>query len=185
MIDEESIIKIYSNSLFQVSQEENIERLLFSQMSILKSIFNDNMQLIKILKVPTINKFEKREIIDKIFQNKFDIHIVNFIKILIDSNRISLLLKIIDYYKKLYYKKNNIVKVTVILAIELTDIEKEDIVLKCERLLGKQVIVDYIVDKTIIGGIIIKTIDCLYDMSIKNKLDNIKNSILNVSLGLV
>ena len=147
----EKIIKTYVNSLYQVSQEENLEKILFDQICFVQDIFNKNLDLVNVLKVPTINKLEKTKIIDEIFKNKLNIYIINFIKILINNNRISLIFKIIDKYKKLYYKKNNIKLIKIISAIDLDDLEKKDIILKSEKLFNKKIIADFIVDKKIIN----------------------------------
>ena len=178
MSSDEKIIKTYVNSLYQVSEEENLEQVLFDQICFIQDIFNKNLDLINILKVPTINKLEKTKIIDEVFKNKINLYIINFIKILINNNRIALIFKIIDKYKKLYYKKNNIKLIKITVAIDLDNKQKQDIILKSEKLFNKKIIADFVVDKKIIGGVVIESDDKLYDMSVSNKLENIKKLIV-------
>ena len=179
MIDSEDIIGVYANSLFQISKEENLEKLFFDNIEFLDKIFRENLDIIKILEIPTINKKEKKEIIDKIFKEKLNLYVINFIKLLIDNNRVSLLLKITNKYKEKYYSDNNIIEITIISAFDLNNFEKEEIEERCKSLFHKEIISNYVIDKNIIGGFIIKTNNMLYDMSVKTKLENIKKNILN------
>lgn len=175
------LVKMYADSLYQISKEELIEDLLFDQVVLVEETLNNNFNLIDILKIPIISKAEKKELIDEIYSDNDVVeYIINFIKILIDNDRILLIMEIIDKYKNIYYKNNNIQKVVITTAVDLRDNEKKDIILKCERLLNKKIIAQYIVDDEIIGGIIIKTDDKLYDMSIKTKLSSIKKDIFKI-----
>lgn len=177
MINNTRIIKNYVISLYQVSQEENLEKILFDQICFINDILNKNLVLVNILKVPTINKLEKKKIIDEIFENKINVYIINFIKILIDNNRIEFIFKIIDEYKNLYYKKNNIKLIKITSAVDLSELEKRDVISRCEKLFNNKIVASFIVDKTIIGGVIIEADDKLYDMSVSNKLSEIKKLI--------
>ena len=179
----ENIIGVYVSSLYQVSCEENKEKLIFDQLSVIGDIFRRNIELIDILNIPSLNKREKRKMIDEIFQDKVDIFIVNFIKIMTDNRRISLLFKIIEKYKKIYYQNNNIKIITVISAVELSDDEKLNIQKKCEKIFKNKIIADYLVDEDIIAGVIIKSDDKIYDMSAVGKINDIKKSISEKIIG--
>ena len=180
MTNSNKLVKIYANSLYKFSEEELIKDVLFDQIIFVEETLNQNVDVVNLLKIPTISKVKKKELVDEIYSGRVIEYIVNFIKVLIDNDRISLIIDILNRYKNIYYKNNNIEKVIITTAINLSNDEKADVIFKCEKLLNKKVIAQYMVNDEIIGGIIIKTDDKLYDMSVKAKLNSIKKDILKI-----
>ena len=183
MSNYDDIAIIYANSFYQVSKEENQKDLLFSQMMQIKKILLENLDLIRVLNLPNVGKKEKKNIVENVFSGKLSDYIVNFFKILIDNNKTSLIFKIIEKYKFVYYKENNFKEVTIISAIDLNELQKNKILCKCEKLFNKKIITNYLIDEEIMGGFIIKSDDKIVDMSVKNKLNNMKNTMLNVIMN--
>lgn len=74
------------------------------------------------------------------------------------------------------YKKNDVRNnVKIITASSMKEKEKEEILEKVKKLFNLDTInPEYIVDESIIGGIIIKSSNKLLDASIKGKLDNLR-----------
>ncbi len=179
----DDIAIVYANSFYQVSKEENQQELLFSQMMQLKEILLENLDLIRVLNLPNVGREEKKNIIQNVFGGKLSNYIVNFFKILIDNNKTSLIFKIIEKYKFIYYKENNFKEVTIVSAVGLNEMQKNKIVYKCEKLFNKKIIANYLIDEEIMGGFIIKSDDKIIDMSVKNKLNNMKNTMLNVIMN--
>ena len=179
----EDVLDIYARSLYEVSCETKQEELFFNEMMFLKDILSESLELIDILKVPTINKSEKKKIIENIFVGKVNECIVNFMKVLIDNNKIALILKISDKYKELYYKGSGIAEVEVISAVELSEYEKKKVVEKCEILLKKKIKTLYVVDQKIVGGLIIKANNQIYDVSLKTKMDGLKKAMVDMVIN--
>lgn len=179
----DDIAIVYANSFYQVSKEENQQELLFSQMMQLKEILLENLDLIRVLNLPNVGREEKKNIIQNVFGGELSNYIVNFFKILIDNNKTSLIFKIIEKYKFIYYNKNNFKEVTIVSAVGLNEMQKNKIVCKCEKLFNKKIIANYLIDEEIMGGFIIKSDDKIVDISVKNKLNNMKNTMLNVIMN--
>ncbi len=175
MVDYQDVIKVYATSLYETSKENGCEQELFSQVCFLKDMLNDNLLFFKILTSITVTKVERKNIIDQCFQNYLNVYLVNFLKILIDNNRIRYIFKIIEKYRHIYYQNNGIEEAVIISAIQLSEEERQEILIKLEKLINKKIVARYFVDQDIMGGLIVQTDNKLFDMSLKNKLDDIKN----------
>ena len=70
--------------------------------------------------------------------------------------------------------KQNQEYVRVLSARELSEQEKQAVVKTLDNKTGKATIVDYAIDKKILGGVVIKTKDEILDMSWKGKLEQLK-----------
>jgi len=86
--------------------------------------------------------------------------------------------EIITLYKNLLYESKGFQIVNVETAFPLSDEEKKLIEKRLKEILKKDILCDYAVDKRLIGGIRIKIGELYLDLSIKNKLDKLRSSIL-------
>ena len=97
--------------------------------------------------------------------------ISNFVNILKKNNDLSLAGKIIEYYFKYRREQKNISKVEITSHDKLDSETINDIIKK----FNKQVEVEEKIDKSLLGGIIIKIDDnTLIDGSVKRKLENLR-----------
>ena len=118
-----------------------------------------------------ISLYDSTKDVDDIEADK---RINNFVNILKKNNDLSLAGKIIEYYYKHHGKKKNISKIEIISNDKLDSETINDIVKK----FNKQVEVEEKIDKSLIGGIILKIDDnTLINGSIKRKLENLKKEL--------
>ncbi len=114
----------YAEALFQIGEEEKLTDMLYQELSEIVNLIKVNQDLFSILKSPVISKKEKISLIDNIFEDKININIKNFLKILIEQDRISFISDISDSYKELLNEKNNILEGFVISAIPVISVSK-------------------------------------------------------------
>ena len=62
-------------------------------------------------------------------------------------------------------------------AVELTDDEKKKLKLKLEKMSGKSLILKCTVDKSVLGGVIVKMDGKIMDGSLKHRLEEVKEVI--------
>ena len=104
----------------------------------------------------------------------------NFFKILIDKERISSLELIQKSFKELLNEKNNILEGKAITAIPMS---KEEIKKLEENLSSKynaNIILENIVDETILGGVLVRLGNKEIDGTIKTRLENLKQELSQV-----
>lgn len=122
---------------------------------------------------PSISLQIKYEILDEIFKKELSEKVLNFIKILVEKNRFNEFEQIVQAYSDEVDQNNNIKRVEIVSAVELSDNQKQKAIEKLEARLQKTVKVGWTVDTSIIGGLIIKIDDDVIDTSLKNKLDKL------------
>ena len=176
-----SLSLVYASSLFSLCEEENkTESVLYNLLDVYK-IFEDNQDYSTLLDSPIVPVSERISLIEEAFSD-CDEYVLNFIKILCEKKSTHMIFDCVKQYEKLYNKKNNIVAVTVITAAEISDALKEKLCLKLEKDLRKKVTVEYRTDKSLIGGIIVRTENSQTDASIRARLDDIKTQLSCVKL---
>ncbi|MBI1858170.1 MAG: ATP synthase F1 subunit delta [Candidatus Melainabacteria bacterium] len=129
---------------------------------------------------PVVSKAEKKELVKKIFSKDItnsNKTLVNFIFLLIDNHRFSLLPEIEEEIDNLLDKLKGIVHAEVISAAPLKDEAVAIIKQTLEATLLKQnesLKVEQKTEPTLIGGLKVKVNDLVYDGSIKGRLEELK-----------
>ena len=170
----------YAEALFQVGEENNSTTKLYEELNAVLDILKSDKNFYNVLKSPLISKGEKKDIIENIFNNRVQNDLKNFFKLLIDKERISSLELIHKSFKSLLNEKNNIVEGKAITAIPMS---KEEIKKLEENLSNKyntNIILENVVDKTILGGVLVKLGNKEIDGTIKTRLDNLKQELSQV-----
>lgn len=175
-----SIEKVYSQALFELSEESKTSDELLKELNSLSQIFSDNPELIKLLSAPTVSLDDKINVAKNIFSGKISETAMNFICVLTEKNRVSYLSKISQAYKNLYNAKNNIEEITVTTCIPLSEKLRTKLKERLETVYKKHVILQEKVDKSIIGGVIINYGNTMIDDSVKTKLENMQKQITDL-----
>lgn len=167
----------YSTALFDLSVEVNKVEEFMNEMSFVKDILKSNKEFFEILKTPRVNINEKKKIIDESFGEKLNKEVVNFIKILIDKRRISHIIDIANEFDKIACDYQGIVRAIIYSSIALNDEQIKRLEKKLSEKSGKTVEVQNVVDKTLIGGLMLRFNDLVVDGTLKGKLQDLENSL--------
>ena len=122
---------------------------------------------------PLINPLRKKQILLKIL-NKIKLceNFSNFLVTLANNGKLFLLTKIFSEFNNLLDKKNGVVEVTITTTDSIEKTIKTKIESSLEKSLNCKIKLKQIIDKGIIGGVIIKVNSIMIDNSIKNKLQD-------------
>ena len=178
------VTKTYGEALFQLALEENTLDLVMEEVEYVKNAFAENDDLLKLLNHPKISKDEKIKVIENIFKGNLSDSVVGFLVIIVEKDRYNELEAIFDYFIGVVREYKNIGSVAVTSAVELTEEQKKQVE---ERLLQvtKYVdfIMDYQVDESLIGGMVIRIGDRVVDSSIKSKIDAMAKSLSKIQIS--
>lgn len=171
----------YASALFDAGIELDKVKEFNKELDFLKVIFEGEEKLLQILHHPKIGKVEKRSIIDTIFKGKISEELVNFLYILIDKRREGHILEIIEYYKILFNKHENIIKVVAITAVPMEDAAKDKLITVLKGKLNKTIELTNEIDNKIIGGVLLKIEDKLVDGTVKGQLESMGRAIMGAT----
>lgn len=171
--------KIYADSLIQAGKDGAMKfDDILKDLNTINEITSQSKDLVQVMENPAIDDKTKYEIIDSVFSGQINNKIINFLKVLIDKKRFNELDNIIQAYSDELDKINNIKRVEVVSAVELTDEQIKKLTEKLQNKLQKNVIISREINKDIIGGLVIKIDDDVIDNSLKNKLESLSKNII-------
>ena len=165
----------YSKALLELAKEKSLLSKIEGDFLLLEKLLenSDVQHLIKTSNLPvktqssSFNKILKKMNVQKLTSN--------FILVLIKNRKINFLNEIIKSFFFHVEKENGVLNVDVITATKL-DLNGEKTITKSINKItsNKKIILNKILDKSIIGGLIIKFGSTMIDNSIKTKLNQLK-----------
>ena len=166
----------YSDAIFEIaSQDDNLSEW-GDFLNELSEIFKDR-KIQKFFLDPKINNNDKVALISE-SNIQTDQKKINFLKLMIEKNRLFLIDSIYSRYKKLIDLNNGVKRAEIITAFELNETQLNQINDTLSNITKTKVIGNNVIDKTILGGFIAKFDDQMLDMSTKGKLSELKDKIL-------
>ena len=166
----------YISALFEICSERNILNKVVNDFISLNVLIKNNINIKFLISSPTIGKTKQQNIILSILK-KANAHktTINFCGVLANNGRIFILEKVVaDFLNEVSRRKGEIT-VEVFTAHELNDIEEENLKISVSKNYGgKKISLLTNIDRSLIGGIILKIGSKMFDSSIKTKLKNLE-----------
>ena len=175
MKQSQKISKNYAQALFELSHEETF----------LYEIKTINESLDKVpnswgfFNSPGISKDEKKELLKKLFSGRINEKILNFLFLLIDNKRFSLLPEIQNQFSKLVNKSRGTIVAEIYSTVDIDTNTLEKLKQSIANTIGhnEKVEVESSIEDSLIGGIKVKINDLVYDGSIKGRLEALKQKL--------
>ena len=166
----ETLARPYARAIF-----EHSEGLLEELRQVVNVIHQPNVTML--IDSPKLAYKEKSEMFIDLFQGEIQKKTAHFLRVLGSTKRLSLLPEILNEYKKLLAKKNKQSDVLITSAFKLNQSQEEEITGRLKKRYGENLTTKVEIDKTLIGGITIKSGDEVIDLSTKGKLLKLKKQI--------
>jgi len=170
--------KRYAQAVFELALEKG--ELDSWQASLWKiAAMTTDAKLMALLEHPKLPFDAKRGLLEKQL-GEVNPLALNLACLLVHRNKLGIAGDISRQYSILLDTHNGIEHVDIVTSLPLDDEDKEMIARRFEEIIGHKVIIDTQVDPSIIGGIRARIGDTLIDGSVKNKLESLRKSLVEV-----
>ncbi|MFT8391629.1 MAG: F0F1 ATP synthase subunit delta [Sporolactobacillus sp.] len=173
----EIVASRYAEALFEIAEERQLIDAIETQLASVNDTLSENDELRRVLQHPQISADEKKALVDRLFKDTVGLEVSNLLKLLIDRKRESLINDVLEAYTHFANEKRGILDVTVTTAVPLDEDEQSDLARRLGEVLGKKLRISLTVNKEIIGGILMRIGDRLYDGTVAGKLAGFKHEI--------
>ena len=169
----------YSLALYELSKENNSINEVEKQSISLLKLIDESKDFSSLIKDPTNSVNELQDVINKIAKNyKLNSLISKFLGFLISKRRFFYVRTILQDFVDTCSKKRGEVKAELISSKELSGEQVTKIKDELSQNFKAKIKLDYKYDKSLIGGLVIQVGSIMVDTSIKNKLQQIENTMI-------
>ena len=169
----------YSLALYELANEKNILSLIEDQSSSILNLISSSKDFSNLIKDPTNSQEVLLKVLDNISNdNKFENLLKNFLSFLIIKRRFFYVEQILKNFIETCSKKRGELKAELKSAKELSNEEISKITEELTKNFSSKIKLNYKYDKSLIGGLIVQVGSTMFDTSIKNKLQQIENRMI-------
>ncbi|MBF2065492.1 MAG: F0F1 ATP synthase subunit delta [Calothrix sp. C42_A2020_038] len=167
----EEIAAPYAQALISVAQSNNLTEAFGNDARSLIALLDQSEQLRHFFDNPFIQIDTKKSVINRLLSDDTNAYFRNFLLLLADRKRISLLEPILKQYIALLRELNQTVLAEVTSAIPLSEAQEQAVREKVIALTNaREVELEKKIDKDLIGGVIIKVGSQVIDASLRGQL---------------
>ena len=177
------VSKVYGDALFEAAREAGRMDDMYEEVLELQKLLQANEELQKMMENPKVIREDKENVIETVFRGRISDEIVELMKLMIAKGRYSNIESVFDYFIGLVKDEKKIGISYVTTAVELTDGQKDEIVRRLlETTRYESFEMNYAVDASLIGGMVIRIGDRVVDSSIKTKLYELSKSLRKIQV---
>ena len=175
-----SVARRYARALFDIGSSKSLHEVFGGELDALAATYSGSLELRQTLENPVFRLDQRRGILDKLLPRLAPSREVrSFALLLLERGRISALPAIARSYKELVDERLGRVQATVTSAQPLDPGTAASVQRALEKRTGKRVVITSNVDPSLIGGIVARVGDQVFDGSLKSKLEALRARILN------
>ena len=169
----------YSLALYELANESNLLSQIEDNSSSFLNLISNNKDFKYLIKDPTASQDILKNIIDKISEiSKLETLFKNFIGFLITKRRFFYVEKILKNFIEICSEKRGEIKAEIKTAKELSTLEIDKIKDGLSSDFKSKIKLNYKQDQSLIGGLVIQVGSTMIDTSIKKKLQQIENKMI-------
>tara|TARA_B100000029_G_scaffold280956_2_gene275056 strand:+ start:428 stop:1003 length:576 start_codon:yes stop_codon:yes gene_type:complete len=181
-VRDETVARNYAETLFELaSRNEGIQEY-GEALRMVAGLLEDDSRFRTFVETPRIDDETKKDVIRKVFRDKAPKQVINFVLITIDKRRQTLLREISEEYSLLLDDHLGREHVEVIVARPLDDTTASVVSERLSKMLGRQAIPHIRVKPEILGGLVVRTGDMIYDGSVRRRLEGLRRRLLTVRI---
>ncbi len=167
----------YGQGLLELAKENNTVKEKKQQAESLLEIF-ETTDLLAFLRAVKVTDTEKKQLIDNVFKDVVDLDMIHFLKLLIDRRRTEFVKEILKEFDQLTDEELGILKATVVSARALKQSDLDRIQKALSDKTGKEIVLKTQIDPSLIAGIKVITDGKITDVSMKTKVDQMKQTLM-------
>lgn len=170
-----AILGRYSRSLAEIVFEQGVERKVTEDVALYGDIFRAVPDLLEVFHSPAVPRDSKERMLSELLI-RYPVHPVaaNFLRVLLQHNRIRYFEPIRDGYLKSVNERKGIVSAQVTAAVTLSADEMKKLTDLLAGITGKRVHVELTTDAGLLGGIVVQMGSTIFDGSIRTQLAEMK-----------
>ena len=178
-VSAQRVARVYAEALLNAADKQGqSDDVVESLDSLIRDLFQAEPQLEAFLTSSAVGRERKAQVIDKVFENRAAAVFVDFLKVLNRHERLNLLRPILAAAKELRDERAKRIRVQVRSAVPLANDQENRLRQQLREALKLDPVLQMAVDPELLGGVVVRVGDWLYDASVRARLESIRNQLI-------
>lgn len=177
----ETVARRYAGALADIVIKTGETEPVKTELKTWEEMMSSNSELLEAFRNPAIAHASKEKVLESLIaKTKPTKTTANFLRVLLRNSRLTEISEINERFANVLDERNGVISASVTSARPLSESEKTDLQASLAKLTGgKKINLKFIIDETIIGGVITRVGSTVYDGSVKTQLEELRNELVN------
>ncbi len=182
-----NVSRRYARALVGLAEEGQVVDRIGSELDAFATLLDQDQGVLRnVLGNPGVTGAERRAVLEAVLGRlNQHAHTRNFLRLLMDNGRFGLLPDIRQVYQSMADDLANRVRATVQSARPLDATTAKRVSQSLNAATGKQVLIDFQVDAALIGGLVARVGDKVFDASVRARLASMQKALTDGDIDLV
>jgi F-type H+-transporting ATPase subunit delta len=172
-----TLARPYAEALFRVAKNGNMSA--WSAMVSEMSLVGGNPEVKALADNPNLSKQQVTDIVVDLLKISISDEIRNFIEVLVDNGRVTLLPEIGTQFHALKNADEGSANALIYSAFEMSDAQVAELLTSLQKKFGRKLIPTVILDQSLIGGVRVVVNDEVLDMSVRARLQQMHDALVS------
>lgn len=164
-----TLARPYAKAAFELAHQKQQLGEWSAMLSTLAVVARDE-RVQTLLGHPSVTAEAKAEAFIQVCEERLSEAGKNFVRLLAENKRLSLLPEISVLFEEFKAQQESTVQVVVETAFELSQEQKDALIKSLQAKLGRSVNMETVLDKSLLGGVVIRADDLVIDASVRGRI---------------
>jgi F-type H+-transporting ATPase subunit delta len=176
------VASVYAKALLGAAEAKGQTDTVLGELQAVAAAIAANPKFEDVLSSALVTPEEKVQILERTFGAKVSPLMLDFLKVLSQHGRLEVTRAVADVFQQLYNELRGRVPVTVLTATPLDASQTQTLDASLRRILGGEPQMQSEVDPSLIGGVVLRVGDTVYDGSVARQLEQVREQMINRSV---
>lgn len=182
-MSQRTIARRYATAFYEEADATGVLADVDDDVLMLRETLTSNDELARFFKSPVIPQEKKEAVIQELLSDRVTGLTVRFLRLLVHKDRETMTKEVLDAYQALRDEQRGIIDAHVSVARPMSDEDRETLVDTLEEQTGKSVRLHLQEKPDLVGGVVIRIGDHVFDGSVRNQLSNLHDRLRESTLG--
>ena len=168
------IARRYAQALKEEADGLGIIEKVDDDVALIRESLNASRDLLQFFESPVISREKKASVVSELFGERVEKTTLQFLLLMVEKRREHAFPEVVRAYMALRDEQRGVVNVSVRVARAMGEEEEKELIATIERMTRKSVRLDSSVDESLMGGLVVRIGDTVYDGSFSNQLQDLR-----------
>jgi len=165
----------YANALADIAMQQGATEPVLKQLLEFGAACEESGELRNVLNAPGVTLAEKHGVLETLAARMGASKVLrNFLFVIADHHRMHELPEIVTAFQDVIRQRQGVAEAEVRSAAPMTEAQKTQLLQALEKMTGKKIQAKYALEAGLLGGAVVRIGDTIYDGSVKNRLDQMR-----------
>ena len=182
-MSDRTVARRYAGALYDEAEQQDIVEKIDEDIALIRESLDGSRQLVNFFDSPIIGREKKERVVRELFAERVEPLMLHFLLLLIKKKRETLLPNIARAYRRLRDEQLGVTEALVRVPGALDEKEREHLKDRLEAMTGGQVRLQVRKDPDLVGGLVVRIGDTVYDGSVQHQLESLRERMEQHALG--